>query len=170
MDLRRHLFLTFGLQRGYPNERRPSPGRLRDKLEEPREARACRRNTIILAGGIILAWASGAEVQDLDLFGIKPAGGRGVIVLCMAAMLIQSYWHLARYWHLRENSTRVLPASFTELEGKTAEINWEGEWDEAVHLSLRVADFLANWAATLLTLSSWCILVSWMLATQTKGT
>lgn len=169
MDIRRNLFLTFGLQRGYPSDRRTSSGGLRDKLVEPREARVCRRNTIILAAGIVLAWASGAELTDLDLFGIKPAEEDGVVVLSLAAMLVHAYWCAARYWHLRENSTRHLRASFTEIKGKDAEIDWEGDWNEAAYVSLRVTDWLANWAAALLTPLSWYILLVWLVDAQTMG-
>lgn len=136
-------------------------------MVEPREARACRRNVIVLAGGIVLAWIVGAEVRDLDLFGIKPSGERGVTVLCMAAMLVHIYWYCARYWHLKENSTRSLPASMTEIKGKTGDINWKEEWNEAAYVSLRVADLLANWAAALLTVLSWCVLSAWILNAQT---
>ena len=169
MDIRRNLFLMFGLERGYPGARRASSGRWHDTIVEPREARACRRNVIILAGGVVLAWAAGADVRDLDLFGVNPAEGRGVIVLSMAAILVHIYWYCARYWHLKENSTRSLPASMTEIKGKTGDINWKQEWNEAAYVSLRVADLLANWAAALLTLLSWCILTVWMLNAQPTG-
>ena len=169
MDIRRNLFLIFGLCRGYPSDRRTSPGAWRDKVVEPREAKACRRNTIVLAAGIVLAWASGAELTDLDLFGIKPAEEHGVVVLSLAAMLVHSYWYVARYWHLRENSTRRIPASFTEIQGGDADIDWEVEWNEAAYVSLRVTDWLANWAAVLLTPLSWYILVVWIVDTHTMG-
>ena len=107
-------------------------------------------------------WASGAEIGDLNLLGIKPKGCRAVLVLGIATIAVQAYWFLARYWHLRESSTRILPAAMTESKGAPADIDWEGEWNEAAHVSVRVADWLANWAAFGLTLLSWCILIGWM--------
>lgn len=167
---RRFLFLTFGLGRGYPGRRRSSPPGPHDTMVEPPEARACRRNIMILAGGVVLAWAAGAELQNLDLLGITPAGERGVMVLCVAAMLVHVYWYWARYWHLRENSTRTLQRSFQELKGVSAEIDWDGERHESARVYLRVADLSANWVAAGLTVLSWCILAGWALDAHSNGT
>ncbi|MDE0062855.1 MAG: hypothetical protein OXU72_08705 [Gammaproteobacteria bacterium] len=111
----------------------------------------------------LLVWNTQAVVRDLDLFGIKPAQGRRVIVLCMAAIVVHSYWSLARYWRLRQNSSRILPVPCTEIEETVAAIDRKAQWNEEASVSLRVAGLLANWAAAGLTLVSWCILVVWML-------
>ena len=105
MDSRRFLFLFLGLERAHPPKDRKSAKETLEKLVEPQGSRNCRRNIIVLSGVLFLAGLAGADLHSLNLFGIKPTGEWGVVVLGGAALFAQIYWYVLRYQHLKEDGS-----------------------------------------------------------------
>ena len=57
-----------------------------------------------LASVLVVAGLAGADPRDLSVFGVKPDGDWGVIVIGAAAISVQLYWYWLRYLHLKEDA------------------------------------------------------------------
>ena len=101
--VRRCLFLSPGLARVFrpPNY---TQGDVNDMLTETDGAKVYRRNTLALASVLVLARLAGADPGDLSVFGVKPDGDWGVIVISAAAIVTQLYWYILRYLHNMEDA------------------------------------------------------------------
>ncbi len=93
VNVRYFLFLSLGLTRGYSPQKQRYARHTTEKLLEPGGARACRRNIIALAGVVVVAGLAGADPHEISVFGVRPSGDRGVIVLGVAVILTHLYWY-----------------------------------------------------------------------------
>lgn len=135
--------------------------RTAEKLIEPQGSRVARRNIVVLSGVLVLAGLAGADLQSLNLFGIRPTGNWGVTVLGVAAALAQIYWYVLRYQYLSEDGTIERDLG-TGLSAKTAgPLKISG--NEALALVRKEADLFSNWVAFLLTGLSWYFIYSWII-------
>ena len=73
-------------------------------LVETDGSKVYRRNTLALASVLVLAGLAGADPGDLSVFGVKPDGDWGVIVISAAAIGTQLYWYILRYLHIKEDA------------------------------------------------------------------
>ncbi|MCZ0939550.1 MAG: hypothetical protein OXJ55_12985 [Caldilineaceae bacterium] len=128
----------------------------REKLVEPQGSRSCRRNIIVLSGVLFLAGLAGADLHSLNLFGIRPTGEWGVVVLGCAAIVAQIYWHVLRYQHLKEDG------SIERDETPEYSIPLKISKNKALILVRRDADLYSNWVSIGLTLLSWRYIVPWI--------
>lgn len=90
MNVRRFLFLSLGLTRGYSPQKWGYPRHTNEKLLEPDGARACRRNIIALAGVVVVAGLAVADPREISVFGVRLPGNRGLLVLGVAVILSHS--------------------------------------------------------------------------------
>lgn len=157
MDFRRFLFLFLGLERKYVPKDPEEAIDPRVKLDEPQGSINCRRNIIVLSGVLFLAGLAGADLLSLNLFGIKPTGEWGVVVLCGAAVFAQIYWYVLRYQHLKEDG------SIERDETPEYSIPLKISQSKRLILKRREADLFSNRVAIFLTLSSWCFIVPWVI-------
>ena len=157
MDFRRFLFLFLGLERAHPPKDRKRAKETQEKLVEPQGSRNCRRNIIVLSGVLFLAGLAGADLHSLNLFGIKPTGEWGVVVLGGAALFAQIYWYVLRYQHLKEDG------SIERDQSPEYSMPLKISGNKAFELVRRDADLFSNWAAFGLTLLSWCFIVPWVI-------
>ena len=128
-----------------------------EKLVEPQGSRNCRRNIIVLSGVLFLAGLAGADLHSLNLFGIKPPGEWGVVVLCGAALIAQIYWYLLKYQHLKEDG------SIERDQSPEYSVPLKISKTKTLKLVRREADLFSNRVAVFLTLSSWCFIVPWII-------
>ena len=126
-----------------------------EKLLEPVGSRACRRNILALAGIVVLVGLAGADPHELSVFGVEPSGSRGVLVLGVAVILVQLYWYVLKYHHLKEDGVieQVLSAPGAER------LKIRNEFT----LVQRDADLFSNRVAAVLTVWSWYFVVSWII-------
>ena len=163
MNVRRFLFLSLGLARGYSPEKAEYPRHTTEKLLEPDGARACRRNIIALAGVVVVAGLAGADPREISVFGVKPSGDRGVLVLGVAVILSHLYWFVLRYHHMKEDGVIEQDPALRHLSGHDAEYLKLAE-TRVLLLCGRGADLFANYAAIVLTCLSWFFVASWIMA------
>ena len=148
---------SLGLTRVYRSQDREHAKETTEKLLEPDESRACRRNILELAGVVVVAGLAGADPHDLIVFGIKPYGEWGVLVIGTAVILAHVYWCILRYYHLKEDGkieqNPAMSGTGTEYLRKT--------WKDFLFVR-KGADLFSNWAAFLLTGLSWWYVASWI--------
>ena len=101
--VRRCLFLSPGLTRVY-RPRNEGGGNGLDMLSETDVSKVYRRNILALASVLVVAGLAGADPRDLSVFGVKPDGDWGVIVIGAAAILTQLCWYVLRYLHMAEDT------------------------------------------------------------------
>ena len=157
MNIRYFLFMSLGVERAYlPTHLRDMPN-LEKKMSEPNGSRNCRRNILALAGVLILAGLSGADPHDLNVFGVKPSGERGVWVIAAGAIVVQVYWFVMRYHHLTEDGT--VPARSGTDGGA---LKTTSKLSENERLVRKDADLWANRAAVVLAPLSWVVIALWI--------
>ena len=162
MNVRRFLFLSLGLSRVYPPEKSVYARNTTEKLLEPVAAKACRRNIIALAGVVVVAGLAGADPREISVFGVKASGDRGVLVLGAAVILAHLYWFVLRYHHLKEDGVIEQDPALRHMKGHDAEyLKIAG--NESFALPRKRADLFANYAAIVLTCSSWFFVASWIM-------
>lgn len=157
MNVRHFLFMGLGLTRALIPENQKDPESIVDKLIEPDACMAYRRNFLALAGIVVVAGFAGAEPQDIAVFGVTPAEGRGVLVLGAAVVLVHLYWYAMRYHHLKEDGTIVQNPIWEGDELRELKIS-RGR----IHLVRKSADLWANSVAVALTALSWYFVASWI--------
>ena len=157
MDFRRFLFLFLGLERAHPPKDRKRAKESLEKMIEPQASRNCRRNIIVLSGVLFLAGLAGADLHSLNLFGLKPTGEWGIVVLAAAAIFAQIYWYVLRYQHLKEDG------SIERDQSPEYSMPLKISGNKAFELVRRDADLFSNWVAFLLTLLSWRFIVPWVI-------
>ena len=132
-------------------------------LVEPIASRADRRNILALASVLVVAGFAGADPRDLSVFGIRPAGDWGVIVIGTVAVLTHFYWYILRYFHMMEEAIRELrlvdPSNPTK--GPSQIMLTESE---PMIIERKTSDLVSNWACFLMTLISWCFVGRWIVA------
>ena len=160
MNVRYFLFLSLGLTRVYPPQKRVYGLDTTEKLLEPDGARACRRNILALAGVVVLAGFAGADPREISVFGVKPSGDRGVLVLGVAVILSHLYWYFLRYHHLKEDGVIDQDPA---VSGHGAE-NLKIAGNKSFCLVRKGADLFSNYAAIVLTCLSWFFVASWIIA------
>ena len=148
----RCLFLSLGLTRVF-RPRNRGGGNGFDMLLETEGSRAYRRNILALASVFVVAGLAGADPRDLSVFGVKPDGDWGVIVIGAAAMLTQLYWYVLRYLHMKED------AVIEQVEGgKLLKIRL----NDSYILERKSGDLFSNCVCFLLTALSWYFVMSWI--------
>ena len=158
MKARHLVLLLLGLQRVCPPPEFDRRRKLYDELIEPPEAKVCRRNILALGGTVVLAGAAGLDPRDLNIFGMKPSDDWGIIIFCSAAILVHIYWHVLRYFHVKNGGRIYLVSS---EDGGTVG-HRKAEWPTDT-IALRSADRISNMAALALTGLSWAVIVGlWM--------
>lgn len=151
------LFLSLGLTRVYPHRQRLLANVTREKLVEPQGSRNCRRNIVVLSGVLVVAGFAGVDPQDLRVFGVRPSGGWGVLVLGAAAILTQVYWYILRFHHLNEDGV-IQQLPYPPDEGPQ-DVPIDREHSRIVW---RTADLLANQLAFVMTTLSWVFIGIWV--------
>ena len=162
MNVRRILFLSLGLERVYPPKDRERAKKTTEKLLEPDGARVCRRNILALGGVVVVAGVAGADPRDLIVFGVKPSGDWGVLVLGSAVILVHLYWYVLRYYHLRDDGKIEQNPAQSESRLVYLKIDWND-----FRLVRRGGDLFSNWAAFVLTGLSWWFIGSWIVGGST---
>ena len=157
-NVRRILFLLLGLTCVYSPKGRKQSKETTEKLLEPDGSRVCRRNILALAGVVVVAGLVGADPRDLIVFGVKPSGDCGVLVIGAAIILIHVYWYVLRYHHLNEDGVIDQDPAISATDVKYLKISW----NRSIPLVRREADLFSNWAAFVLTLASWLVVASWI--------
>ena len=155
------LFLAVGIWRTY-NPSKPKDGTLAQPLTVPREANICRRNILALATILVVAGAAGGDPQELSVFGLKPSGGWGDIVLGVAAIGAQIYWYVMRYLHEDAGGLIPLPHFSAGVNSERPARPVSEEYD----LERKTADLWANRLAFFLTLGSWFFIGQWILCSH----
>ncbi len=105
---------------------------------------------------MVVAGLAGANPRDLSVFGVKPGGDWGVIVISTAAVLTQLYWYVLRYLHMKEDAV--------------IEQEPEPYGESRIRLKIKLnssfkrksGDLLSNWVCVLLTVFSWYFALSWI--------
>ena len=163
MNVRRCLFLSLGLTRVYPPQKRSYGRNVTEKLLEPAGARACRRNILALAGVVVVAGLAGADPREISVFGVKPAGDRGVLVLGVTVILCHLYSYLLRYHHMKEDGVIEQDPALRQYSGHDAAyLKIAG--NESFTLVRKGADLFSNYAAVVLTCLSWFFVASWIIS------
>ena len=127
---------------------------VREILSEPDGSKVYRRNTLALASVLVLAGLAGADPGDLSVFGVKPDGDWGVIVISAATIGTQLYWYILRYLHIKEDAE-------VEKEG-TLSRALKIKSDDTFILMRKSGDLFSNWTCFLLTAFSWYFAISWI--------
>ena len=157
MHVRRGLFLSLGLARVF----RPSNqghGNGIDMLLETEGSKAYRRNILALASVIVVAGLAGANPHDLSVFGVKPGGDWGVIVIGAAVILTQLYWYVLRYLHMKEDA--VIEQGPT-TQGESRQL-LKIKLNDSFVLERKSVDLFSNWVCFLLAVFSWCFAILWI--------
>ncbi len=133
--------------------RSPSGGHVKDMLSEADGSKVYRRNTLALASVLVLAGLAGADPGDLSVFGVKPGGDWGVIVISAAAIVTQLYWYILRCLHNKEDAeVEVFGTPITRF--KISEVSGS--------IKRKSGDLFSNWTCFLLTALSWYFAISWI--------
>ena len=156
MELRKILFLSVGLTRVYPPNSLEKINKHTEKLIESPESKSCRRKILTLSGIIVLTGLSGADPNNLSIFGVEPTTD-GMSVILSAVIVIQLYWYFLKYHHLKEDG-EIEPTEYMRSN------NSKYEKPDITHipLVLKSADLFANYVAFILTISSWYFVASWI--------
>ncbi len=156
MSLRKILFLSVGLTRVYPPNEREKVNDFSEKLRESAESKSYRRRILALSGIVVLTGLSGAEPNNLSVFGIEPIEGRMPVVL-VALIAIQLYWYFLKFHHFIEDG-EIEPNEHLRSHGH--------KYDKITitHIPLirKDADLFSNYVAFILTIFSWYFLFSWI--------
>ena len=157
MKIRKFFFLFFGIPFPHTLSLRNYPNQLDRQLLEPDGSKICRRNILALSGIVVLAGCMGAGPQDIDFFGVKPSGKRAVFIFCTFIILVQIYWYIKRYFHLKDDG---IIQDFQFENSDTFPLNIT----RSDHLTFvpRRSDLLSNILALVLTLLSWCFIYIWV--------
>ena len=105
-----------------------------------------------------MAGLAGADPRDLSVFGVKPGGDWGVIVISTAAVLTQLYWYVLRYLHMKEDAV-IEQEPVTDGESRT---RVKIKLNHSIVLNRKSGDLLSNWVCVLLTVFSWYFALSWI--------
>ena len=153
--VRQFEFLAVGFRReiNRPKPERGSAGTSFLAIREPDGARACRRNIAALSSVLVVAGFSGADPRDLSLFGVKPGGDRGVIVLGAAAFLAQIYWYFLRYRHMKQDMVIEQLQSIPEVRVA---------FEPGRHVHHKGSDLMSNRICFFMTVCSWYFVYSWI--------
>ena len=160
VNVRRCVFLSLGLTRVYPPHERGYGRNTTEKLLEPAGARACRRNILALAGVVVVAGLAGADPREISVFGVKPGGDRGVLVLGVTVILSHLYWYFLRYHHMKEDGVIEQDPALGGHDAAYLKI----AGNESFTLVRKGADLFSNYAAIVLTCLSWYFVASWIIA------
>ena len=156
MSLRKFLFLSVGLTRVYPPNEREKVSEFSEKIRESAESKSYRRRILALSGIVVLTGLSGAEPNNLSVFGIEPIEGRMPVIL-VALIAIQLYWYFLKFHHLIEDG-EIEPNEHLRLQGH--------KYDKIsiTHIPLvrKDADLISNYVAFVLTILSWYFAISWI--------
>lgn len=163
MNVRYFVFLSLGLEREHRQQDQVKKRETTEKLMEPDGARTCRRNILALAGIVVLAGVAGADPNELSVFGVKPSGDRGALVLGGAVILAHLYWYALRYLHLKEDGVIEQDPALSFHGAGNLRI-----FQNSFRLVRKRADLFANYAAFLMTISSWCVIAFWMIGQESQ--
>ena len=156
INISKILFLSVGLTRVYPPSERKNINDFTEKLRESAESKSYRRRILALSGIVVLTGLSGAEPNNLSVFGIEPIEGRMPVIL-IALVAIQLYWYYLKYHHFIEDG---------EIEPNDHLLKRGEKYDKitVTHIPLvrKEADLISNYVAFVLTICSWYFVISWM--------
>ena len=155
--VRRCLFLSPGLTRVY-RPRNEGGGNGLDMLSETDVSKVYRRNILALASVLVVAGLAGADPRDLSVFGVKPDGDWGVILIGSAAILAQLYWYVLRYLHMAEDAV-IEQEPLTHGESK---LLLKIKLNDSLVLKRKSGDLFSNWSCFLLTALSWYFALLWI--------
>ena len=158
MKIRKFFFLFFGIPFPLPWSPRKYPNKFNDiQLLEPDGSKICRRNILALSSIVILAGCMGTGPHEIDFFGVKPSGERAVSIFCTFIILVQIYWYIKRYFHLKDDG-------IIEDVGHHAVNPLSLNLTRSDHLPCvpRRSDLLSNILALVLTLLSWRVIYTWI--------
>ena len=158
MNIRKFFFLFFGIPFPLPWSLRKYPNKFNDlQLLEPDGSKICRRNILALSSIVVLAGFMGAGPHEIDFFGVKPSGERAVFIFCIFIILVQIYWYIKKYFHLKDDG---MIQDIRPETGETLSLNIA----ISDHLTFvpRRSDFLSNIMALVLTLLSWRVVYTWI--------
>ena len=158
--IRRCLFLSLGLTRAHSPVREGFGGNGVILLQEADGSKAYRRNLLALASVLVVAGLAGADPRDLSVFGVKPDGDWGVIVISAAAILTQIYWYVSRYLH---NAADAAIEQDNSIPGQPPTLLLKIRFNDSFVLERKGSDLFSNWACFLLTASSWYFAFSWII-------
>ena len=156
INIRKFLFLSVGLTRVYPPNERKKINDFTEKLRESAESKSYRRRILALSGVVFLTGLSGAEPNNLSVFGIEPIEGRMPVIL-IALVAIQLYWYYLKYHHLIEDG-EIEPNNHLRSRGD----KYEKITVTHIPLVRKEADLISNYVAFILTISSWYFVISWI--------
>ena len=156
MNVSYFLFLSLGVTRVFPMRNRRIGGS--DRLSEPDSARICRRNILALSSVVVLTGLAGADPSALSVFGAEFSGDRGVVVVAVAICVSQVYWYVQRYCHLYEDGLMEHEPITAGDTKKSIKISG----NRSMILVRKRADLISNSAAIVMTVLSWCFIVSWI--------
>ena len=160
MNVRYFLFLSLGPTRVYPPEKQVDKKNIIEKLLEPDGSRACRRNILALAGVVVVAGLAGADPHEISVFGVKPSGDRGVLVLGGAVILSHLYWFVLKYHHMKEDGLIEQDPRLSDHRSEKLKI----PGNKRIRLVRKEPDLFSNYAAIVLTCLSWFFVISWIMA------
>ncbi len=157
-QIRRCLFLSLGLTRVYEPSGRYRRGVCYETLLEPDRARICRRNLLALGGVLVVTGLSGANLSELNVFGITPHDDWGITVIGAAVIVVQFYWYILRYLHFKEDGIlEQEPVSHGE-----SRLLLKIKLNNSFSFAHKSANLVANWIAFILTIASWYFVGSWI--------
>ena len=107
-----------------------------------------------------MAGLAGADPREISVFGVKPSGDRGVLVLGVAVILSHLYWYGLRYNHLKEDGVIEQDPAVSGHDAKSLKI----AGNRSFSLVRKEADLFSNYAAIVLTCLSWFFVASWIMA------
>ena len=158
MNIRKIQFLSVGLTRVYPRDKRNRTKTTTEKLVEPTESRSYRRKILTLSGIIVITGLSGGDPSNLSVVGVNPTEGR-LPVLLMALIVIQLYWYFQKFHHLKEDGEIEQEPTLSPDGRKSLKISR----NDAFTLVRKSADLYSNYVAFILTLFSWYFAFSWVI-------
>ena len=106
-----------------------------------------------LSSVLVVAGLAGVDPRDLSVFGVKPGGDWGVLVIGAAAILVQLYWYVLRYLHMKEDA---------EIEQGEPRLLLKIRLNDSWVLKQKSANLFSNWIAFLLVIFSWYFVFSWI--------
>ena len=158
MNVRRILFLALGLERVYPPQERSGGKDATEKLSEPNASKVYRRNILALASVVVLVGLAGGNPLELIVFGVKPTTDWAALVLGAAVIVVQLYWYVLRYHHLKEDGVIERDAASGPDGPRNLKIAWNN-----FRLVRKSADLWSNYVTVIVTAASWYFVVSWMI-------
>ena len=111
-----------------------------------------------VSGVLVVAGLAGADPRELSVFGVKPDGDWGVIVISATAILTQLYWYVLRYLHMREDA--VVEREDNRPQGSS--LPKKIKRTDTLVLRRKSGDLFSNWSCFLLTAFSWYFAGSWI--------